>query len=230
LRPVDRKAAAARRRCAIGGGPTVAIGGAIVPLLVYAALCRGASDFARRDRVLAVATGAAAVVLVWAVATRLLLVLPVSPRRSPILAAFTYAAGLEETVKLLGLVILWRFMRAHSARDLLPAATGIACGFAAAETILTFWAAHYPMLAFVERVFLALTAHMAYAAIMAGVLGRIDPPFGAGGLLLALVAAIVCHGVYDALSFAGLHELAWLMAALSAAVTAAAWWRHRRRS
>ena len=107
---------------------------------------------------------------------------------------------------------------------------GIACGFAAAENILTLWKAAYPMRAVFERMLLALPAHMAYAAIMAAVLARVVPRFGARGLVLALLAAILCHGVYDTLSFAGLRDWTWLTAALFAAITAWAWWRHLRQA
>ncbi len=217
-------AALACRRCAIGG-PVAAIVGAIVPLLVYAGLCRLLPGFAQRERVLALGTGIVVVALVWTVGTLILLAFPLSPRRSPVLTAFTYGAGLEETAKLLALLVLWRIGRVPAARDLLPVATGIACGFAAAENILTLWKAAYPMRAVFERTLLALPAHMAYAAIMVEVLARVDPPFGRRGLVLALVAAILCHGVYDALSLAGLRDLTWLMAALLAAITVWAWRR-----
>jgi RsiW-degrading membrane proteinase PrsW (M82 family) len=220
-------AAVACRGCAMSG-PLAAILGAIVPLLVYAGLCCLVPGLVRRDRVLALGAGILVVALVWTVAAVVLPVFPLSPRASPVLAAFTYGAGLEETSKLLALLVLWRLGRAAAARDPLPFATGIACGFAAAENILTLWRAAHPMRALFERMLLALPAHTAYAAIMAAVLARVHPSFGARGCALALLAAILCHGLYDAVSLAGLRDLTCLIAALLAAITAWAWW-HRLR-
>jgi hypothetical protein len=192
-------------------------------------LCRVLTDFARRNQVLAVAAGVAVVALVWLTGTAMLRVMPLSPRQSPILAALTYSAGLEETFKLLALLLLWRVSRLRPARDLLPAATGIACGFAAAENVLVLWSAADPAIMLFQRIAIALPLHLACAAIMTSIITR-RGPCTAMRLLPALLAAIVAHAAYDAASFADLQTMPFVIAAVLFVFTCHAWWRYLRRT
>jgi hypothetical protein len=175
--------------------------------------------------VLAFVSGPVVVALAWRVGTLLLRVMPIAPRQSPFLAAFFYSAGLEESLKLVALLALWCAVRARSPRDLLPIATGIACGFASAENVLALWSAAHPATAFVERMTMALLAHIAYAAVTAVILAAVAPPLSARGIGAALLVAILLHGAYDAAAFA---DLSWATLALLAALGAFAvvtWWR-----
>ena len=202
----------------------------VAPLLVYGGLCWALTDFARRDRMAAVGAGVAVLALVWLTGTALLRVLPVSPRQSPILAALTYGAGLEETFKLLAFLLLWRALRLRPPRDLLPAATGLACGFAAAENVLALWWAAHPAMALFHRVAMALPAHMGYAAIMAGILARRGAWPATRQVVAALLATIVAHAAYDAAALAGLQTMTRLILAALVVFTCWAWWRHLRRA
>lgn len=219
----------ATQRCVIGGNALATGLGVMVPLLVYGGLRWTLTDFAPRFGVASIGAGAVVVALVWLTGTAMLRVMPLSPLQSPVLAALIYGAGLEETFKLLALLLLWQILRLCPARDLLPAATGIACGFAAAENILALWWAAYPAVALFGRIAMALPMHLACAAIMASILAR-RGPWSAARVAAALLATVVPHAAYDATSFADLQTLHLAILAVLVVFTCVAWWHHPRRA
>jgi PrsW family intramembrane metalloprotease len=199
----------------------------IAPLPVYSAQSWTLTDFAWRNRLLAASAGAVVVALVWLTGTALLRVMPMSPLQSPLAAALIYGAGLEEIFKLLALLLLWRAVRLRPSRDLLPAATGIACGFAAAENVLALWWATYPVMSLFQRIAMALPMHLAFAAIVASILAR-HGLRAATRVIAALLAVIALHTGYDAASFAGLQTMPLVILVVLGVFACRAWRLHLR--
>lgn len=201
---------------------------AAVPIIVFLSLCRGEAEVAWRDRVLALGGGIVAAALILAAAPHVRALIPLAPRQSPILTAFVYAAVPEETVKLAALLLVGRLTWDRPPQHWLPAATGIACGFAAAETVFILWAATDPWGALPGRLLVALPAHLGIAAVAAAMLARSGSVLSVGAVASVLVAAIVLHGAADAAFFARQQWLGYAVVASLAAFAGRAWWRRLR--
>lgn len=197
----------------------------MAPLGVYAILCTPLRDVAKRTQALACIVGAALTAAVlWLIGPVLLRLTPPLPFDAPWRTTLIHAALPEETLKLAALLLLWRSTGARSFRNILVLATGIACGFAAFENGLAVWYARQPGIVVLERLFFSIPAHMAYAAITAGVLAAGGIRFDWRRICLAWTAATTLHWAYDAALFGGNDPMVYALLAVSIAIVVLAWW------
>jgi hypothetical protein len=156
--------------------------------------------------------------VLFALGPALHVVVPHMPGFAPLNAALIYSALPEEALKLAAL-------RAVASRPVpLVAATGVACGFAAAENVLALAYAGDPSGALVELLVFAWPVHLALAAIAVEVLARAGT--GLRGYGLAFLVVMPLHTLFDTLIFAGWVQVGMAVIA-TAFLIALGVWRHR---
>ncbi len=188
-----------------------------MPVLGFLALCWWRS--VEVDEVfIALAAGALGALVLYALGPPLRALVPLIPGFAPFNAALVYAALPEEALKLAAL-------RAVAARRVpLVAATGVACGFAAAENVLALAYAADPSGTLLERLAIAWPAHLSLAALAVEVLAR--QGLGLRGYGLAFLVVMPLHTLFDTLFFAGWVEAGMAIIATSFLVALGVW-RHR---
>jgi hypothetical protein len=159
------------------------------------------------DVFLSLGAGALGTLVFFVLGPPLRALVPHLPGFAPFNAGLFLIALPQEALKLAGLYAV------SPKRVPLIQATGVACGFAAAENVLTLAYAPDPTTVLTTQLMFALPTHLALAAIAADVLARCG--LGWRGYAVTFAATLALHTLVVTLFFAN-----WLQAGMAIIATA----------